>query len=187
MVTTSDEALADRIRLLRSHGGIRQNGRFVFEAAGFNYRLSDILAAVGLAQLRRLDGILAARRAGAAWLTARLNGVRGIRPPAEAMWGGHIYQSYVVLLDEPTDRDRVIGFMADQGIETTIGTYALHAEPFFGRTFGYRPGDLPNSYRAYRQALTLPLYPGLGPDDLERVATTLERAVVAARHRSARR
>jgi|DewCreStandDraft_2_1066082.scaffolds.fasta_scaffold00720_23 dTDP-4-amino-4,6-dideoxygalactose transaminase len=187
MVTTSDEALADRIRLLRSHGGIRQNGRFVFEAAGFNYRLSDILAAVGLAQLRRLDGILAARRAGAAWLTARLNGVRGIRPPAEGMWGGHIYQSYVVLLDEPTDRDRVIGFMADQGIETTIGTYALHAEPFFGRTFGYRPGDLPNSYRAYRQALTLPLYPGLGPDDLERVATTLERAVVAARHRSARR
>ncbi len=186
MVTTSDDALAERVRLLRSHGGIRQNGRFVFEAAGFNYRLSDILAAVGLAQLRRLDQILAARRAGALWLTARLNGVPGVRPPTEPMWGGHIYQSYVVRLDENIDRDRVIEFMADHGIETTIGTYALHAEPFFQRTFGYRPGDLPNSYRAYRQALTLPLYPQLGPNDLERVAATLERAVAAGR-RGARR
>lgn len=181
VVTTDDEALADRLRLLRNHGGVRQNGRFRFEAAGFNYRMSDILAAVGLAQLRRLDQILAARRAGALWLTARLNGAPGIRPPAEPLWGGHIYQSYVVLLEGDIDRDRVIGFMADHGIETTIGTYALHAEPFFRRTFGYRPGDLPNSYRAYLQTLTLPLYPQLGPEDLERVAGTLERAVAAAR------
>jgi dTDP-4-amino-4,6-dideoxygalactose transaminase len=186
MITTDDDALADRLRQLRSHGGIRAAGRFSFEAAGFNYRMSDILAAVGLAQLRRLDQILAARRAGACWLTARLNGVPGIRPPAAPPWGGHIYQSYVVLLEEGIDRDRVIEFMADHGIETTIGTYALHAEPFFQRTFGYRPGDLPKSYQAYLQTLTLPLYPQLGARDLERVAATLERAVAAGR-KSARR
>jgi perosamine synthetase len=180
MITTDDDELAERIALLRSHGGVRRDGRFIFEAAGFNYRMSDILAAVGVAQMRKLDGLIASKRQMAARMTVLLDGVEGITLPREPWWGGHIYQSYVVMLDDRLDRDRVIQLMKKQGIETTLGTYALHAQPFFGHEFGYRTGDLPGSYHANRQSLALPLYPQLDDSDLTRIAGALRRALVEA-------
>jgi dTDP-4-amino-4,6-dideoxygalactose transaminase len=181
MITTDDGELADRIRLLRSHGGVREFGRFTFEDAGFNYRLSDILAAVGVAQFRKLPAIVAAKRELAALYAELLADVAGIQPPAEPAWGGHVYQSYVVMLDAAIDRDRVIEAMRAVDIETTLGTYALHREPFFQRHLGTRSGDLPSSARAYAQSLCLPLYPGLDEDDLMRVADSLATAVDGAR------
>lgn len=181
MITTDDDSLAQRIRLLRSHGGIREHGRFTFVAAGFNYRLSDILAAVGVAQFRKLSSIIATKRALADRYRSLLEDIDGVATPEEPAWGGHVYQSYVVLLDDQLSRDDVIEHMRTAGIETTLGTYAIHAQPFFRRAFDLAPGDLPNSYRAYRQSLTLPLYPGLSEDDLTRVAASLRVAI----HRAA--
>jgi dTDP-4-amino-4,6-dideoxygalactose transaminase len=177
MIATSDDALADRIRLLRSHGGIRQGGRFVFEDAGFNYRLSDILAAVGVAQMRKLDEMLRARRAVAARYDAALAGVAGVGIPTTPPGSTHTYQSYVVLLDAEIDRDAVIGRLAAEGIETTLGTYALHAQPFFGRAFGCTPGDLPNSYRAFVSSLALPLHAGIGSEQVDEVVGALKAAI----------
>lgn len=177
MITTGDDSLADRIRLLRSHGGVRESGRFTFLDAGFNYRLSDILAAVGVAQFRKLSSIIATKRALAGRYRSLLEGVDGVATPEEPAWGGHVYQSYVVLLDDQISRDDVIEQMRTAGIETTLGTYAMHAQPFFRREFDLSPGDLPNSYRAYRQSLTLPLYPGLSEDDLSRVVGALRVAI----------
>jgi Predicted pyridoxal phosphate-dependent enzyme apparently involved in regulation of cell wall biogenesis len=185
MVTTDDDALAERLRLLRSHGGIRSGGRFTFEAAGFNYRLSDVLAAMGVAQMRKLDAFVAEKQRLAGLYRDGLRTLEGVRPPATPEGYGHVYQSYVVVLDERIDRDGVIEAMRGQAIETTIGTYALHAEPFFARTYGLRPGELPESFRAYRQTLTLPLYPGLRDSAVERVVSALAAAVaVPPHHRS---
>jgi dTDP-4-amino-4,6-dideoxygalactose transaminase len=181
MITTDDDKLAERIALLRSHGGVRRDGRFTFEAAGFNYRMSDLQAAVGVAQMRKLDGLIARKRQMAARLTELLDGVSGITLPREPSWGGHIFQSFVVLLDQGIDRDAVIALMRQHGVETTLGTYALHAQPFYAREYHYQPGDLPGSYRAFRQSLTLPLYPQLQEPDLERIAVTLRRALDEAR------
>lgn len=181
LVTTADDALAERIRLLRSHGGIRRDGRFTFEAAGFNYRMSDILAAVGLAQARKLAGFIEEKRRLAARYGSLLAGLPGVRPPVQPAWAGHVYQSYVVLLDDGIDRDAIIVAMRGRGIETTLGTYALHDQPFFQRAYGYRSGDLPHSDRAFRQSLTLPLYPGLSDEDVEHVAGALADAVDAVR------
>jgi len=181
MIAADDDALAGRIQLLRSHGGARRENRFVFEAAGFNYRMSDIQAAVGVAQVRKLDRLIAGKRELAAKLAERLKDVEGVRVPRDPPWGGHIYQSYVVLLDDRIDRDAVIRSMKDQGVETTLGTYALHAQPFFAGRFGHRPGDLPNSYRAFLQSLTLPLYPPMQEADLDRVAAALHSALAGAR------
>ncbi len=180
MITTDDDALAERISLLRSHGGIRTGNRFRFEAAGFNYRLSDILAAVGVAQLRKLDAILARKRELAAEYTRRLRGLDGVTAPVEPAWRGHVYQSYVLTLDDAIDRDRVIDAMKERGIETTLGTYALHAEPFFARTYGYRPGDLPGSYASYRHSLTLPLYSSMTDADMDRIVDSLSAALSAS-------
>jgi perosamine synthetase len=180
MITTDDDALAERIALLRSHGGVRTGNRFRFEAAGFNYRLSDILAAVGVAQLRKLDAILARKRELAAEYTRRLSGLAGVTAPVEPAWRGHVYQSYVLMLDEAIDRDRVIDAMKQRGIETTLGTYALHAEPFFAETYGYRPGDLAGSYASYLHSLTLPLYSSMTTADMDRIVDSLSSAIQAS-------
>ena len=177
LIATNDGALADRIRLLRNHGGSRKDGRFTFEAAGYNYRMSDIQAAVGVAQMRKLDSLIAHKRELAALLTTELKAVEGVTTPSEPSWGGHIYQSYVVLLDDGIDRDRVITDMREEGIETTLGTYALHTQRAYSEANSYSPGDLPNSYAAYRRSLTLPLYPPMDESDLDRVAQGLRRAI----------
>jgi len=177
MIVTNDAALADQIALLRSHGGVRKNGRFTFEAAGYNYRLSDVLGAMGVAQMRKLNTLIARKRELAAALTSQIQDIPGVHAPQVPAWGGHIFQSYVTLLDEGINRDAVIAAMREKGIETTLGTYALHAEPFFMRTLGHREGDLACSYQAYRQSLTLPLYPAMTERDVERVATALRKAI----------
>jgi dTDP-4-amino-4,6-dideoxygalactose transaminase len=179
MIVTNDGTLADRMRLLRSHGGLRNRGRFTFEQAGFNYRLSDILAAIGLAQLNKLDTLLDRRRHRAMRYGQLLADVEGLQLPHDPPWGRHVFQSYVVLLPEPVDRDRVISLLADEGIETTIGTYALHAQPFFMRAYGYSQGDLPNSEAAFRRSLSIPLYPSMTDADQEFVAERISRVLVA--------
>ncbi|HEV8252466.1 MAG TPA: DegT/DnrJ/EryC1/StrS family aminotransferase [Candidatus Limnocylindria bacterium] len=180
MIATSDATLAERIRLLRSHGGIRQGGRFVFEEAGFNYRMSDILAAVGVAQLRKLDEMLRVRRAVAALYDRALEGVAGVRAPGCPAGSSHTYQSYVVLLDPELDRDAVIARLAGAGIETTLGTYALHAQPFFARSFGRSPGDIPSSFRAFVSSLALPLHAGITSAQVDEVVGALKAAISSA-------
>jgi dTDP-4-amino-4,6-dideoxygalactose transaminase len=179
MIVTGDEMLAERIRLLRSHGGVRQEGAAYlrFEAAGFNYRLSDLQAAVGVAQMGKFEWVLERKRELACRLTELLRTVKGITPPFEPAGCLHTFQSYVVMLDDDLDRDQVIAAMRRRDVETTLGTYALHAQPFFQRTYGYTPGDLPGSYRVFRQSLTLPLYPQMEPQDPERVVTALESSI----------
>jgi dTDP-4-amino-4,6-dideoxygalactose transaminase len=178
MVVTADDALAERLRLLRSHGGVRAGGRFTFEAAGYNYRLSDILAGIGVAQMRKLDAFLDARRRVAHWYDERLSSLERVRIPITPEWATHTFQSYVLLLDEGTDRDAVIAALRADGIETTLGTYALHAQPYFARTFGLEPGGLPASARAFRSTLAVPLHGSMTETDVdlvvERLAVALE-------------
>ena len=88
MITTSDEGLAERIRLLRSHGGVHQGRRYSYQAAGYNYRLSDILAALGVAQMRKLDRLIASKRLLAARLTERLRRLPGVTPRASRPGAG---------------------------------------------------------------------------------------------------
>jgi perosamine synthetase len=179
MITTSDEALSARIALLRSHGGVRTGGRFRFEAAGYNYRLSDILAAVGVAQMRKLDAFLAARRRIAGQYDEALAGLERLRCPVTPSGSTHTYQSYVVLLDPTVDRDGVIARLRSERIETTLGTYALHAEPYFRGAFGYRRGDMAASLTAYESTLALPLHGGMSDGDVAFVADRLTAALVA--------
>ncbi|MEO6988189.1 MAG: DegT/DnrJ/EryC1/StrS family aminotransferase [Aquihabitans sp.] len=179
-ITTNDDDLADRLRMLRTHGGRRAEVGLEFVENGFNYRLSEIPAALGLAQLRRLDDILGDRARTAESYNQRLASVEGISlrvPGAGQNWS---YQSYVVMVDDGVDRNQVIARMRELGIETTLGTYAMHAHPAFAK-FGYQRGDLPNSLRAQEQSLTLPLLPHMDPGDVDRVVETLTSVIEEAR------
>jgi perosamine synthetase len=173
MVVTNRDDVAERLALLRNHGGVRRDGRFTFEAAGYNYRLSDVHAAIGIAQMRRLDEMLEARRALAAGLCDGIESVPGIEPPFVPEWDGHVYQAFVAMLDEDVDRDAVIAGLRERGVESTLGTYALHVQPFFAGLREPDAPELPASQAAFERSLALPLYPSMGDAELERVLAAL--------------
>lgn len=175
-VTTDDEELAVRLRLLRNHGGEPSEVGLRFVDHGFNYRMGEVPAAIGLVQLARLDEILADRRRSALRYYELLSGIDGVDAPREPLGHRWSYQSFVVVLDDDVDRNAVVSALRARGIESTLGTYAMHAHPAFAR-YGYCAGDLPNSYRAESQSLTLPLVPGMTEDQLVTVATLLADAI----------
>lgn len=181
MITTSDAALAERISVLRSHGSVRGSHFMSFIEAGYNYRLSDVNAAIGLVQMTRLDDLLASRRERADRYAALFADVDGVTAPITPEGRTHTYQSYVVLLDEDIDRNAVIDAMRAAGVETTLGTYSMHLQPYFTERFGVPDSALPQATRAHHSALTLPLYPQMDDADLVFVRDTLRDVVRDAR------
>jgi len=187
MVCTDDAALADKLRLLRNQGitlpaaARHQSRELVFEEialVGYNARLTDVQAAIGLAQLERLPGILSARRRLAERYLARLAGLRGVELPVEPGPGRSSYQSFMVVLEEPRCRRAVMQQLLDHGIDSRRGVMAIH------RTAAYRklePGlSLPVSERLARRGLILPLYPQMTDEEQDRVVMALAEAVHAA-------
>lgn len=179
VVTTDDEGLAMSMRELRNHGASppapgRVGSRFTRN--GFNYRLAEIPALIGVAQMARLDEVLEDRSRTAATYSSLLADIPGVTVPSPGPAETWNHQSLVVVLDDEIDRDAVVTWLAAEAIEATLGTYAMHAQPAFAR-FGYKPGDLPRSWRAQRQSLTLPLPPGMNVDTVERVVDVLSAAI----------
>jgi len=165
-VTTPDPDLAQRIREMRDHG-IDRRGDFEIASPGLNYRLSDILCAVGIPQLERLEELLAARERLAVAYSERLAGL--VELPRAEEGDRHGWQAYVVQLD---GRDEALEALRRAGIEAQIGTYALH------RLGAYRDqGPFPGADGCYDRALALPFHTGLGADDVERVAAVLDKVV----------
>ena len=163
-VTTNDGDLAETVRGLRHHGWRSDD----MPEAGFNYRLSDILCAVGLPQLRRLAELHAARARLAAAYAERLCDLPVLAPRADD-GDVHGWQAYVVQVDK---RDDVLRGLRAQGIEAQIGTYALH------RLGAYRGNvTYPGADRAFERALALPFHSRLSDGDLDRVTGALDKLV----------
>jgi perosamine synthetase len=166
-VTTSDAGLAEGVRSLRHHGWSPSDAYSDLPRGGFNYRLSDVLCALGTPQLERLGELLAARERIAAGYGQRLAGV--VETPAAEDGDRHGWQAYVVRLDR---RDEALAGLREEGIEAQIGTYALH------RLSAYRDqGAFPGADAAYERALALPFHTALTEADLDRVAESLARFV----------
>ena len=165
-VTTNDAEIADSIRRLRHHG-IEPHGDFEIATPGLNYRLPDILCAVGIPQLRRLEELLQARERIAAAYAERLAGL--VELPSADQGDRHGWQAYVVRLDR---RDEALEALRADGIEAQIGTYALH------RLRAYADqGPFPGADAAYERALALPFHTRLTEPDLDRVADVLDKVV----------
>jgi dTDP-4-amino-4,6-dideoxygalactose transaminase len=166
-VTTNDAALAAAVQTMRNHGW-RSLAPPDMPAPGLNYRLADILCAVGLPQARRLDELMAQRTRVADGYSERLRHLPVLLPRADD-GDVHGWQAYVLQLD---DRDRVLAALRAQGIEAQIGTYALHQ---LGAYAG--PGDFPGAARVFERALALPFHTKLSEGDLDRVAAALDKLV----------
>jgi perosamine synthetase len=163
-VVTDDSELADAVRMLRHHGWKPPEWRDM-PRPGLNYRLSDLLCAIGITQVRRLDELLAARSQLAGAYTERLRDV--VQTPAADEGDVHGWQAYVIQLDR---RDEALAALREEGIEAQIGTYALH------RLSAYRDqGSFPGADRCYERALALPFHSRLAESDLDRVAEVIRR------------
>jgi perosamine synthetase len=162
-VTTDDEALAASIRSMRHHGWDAGE----MPAPGVNYRLSDVLCALGIPQVRRLDELLAARARIAAGYTERLADV--VETPGAEAGDVHGWQAYVVRVDR---RDEILASLRADGIEAQIGTYALHRLGAYANE-----GSFPGADAAYERALALPFHTTLEEADLDLVASALTRLV----------
>lgn len=173
-LVTSNPKIAQKIEVLRNHGGQKnKDGAWDFIEIGFNYRLSELSAALGVEQLTKVEQIMAQRQKIALKYLSKLQGIEGVGLPTLPEDGLFNFQSFVILLPPNIKREAVIGHLKEKNIEAVLGTYAMHALKSFQK-FGYKPGDLPNSYRAYRSALTLPLYSQMTQKEIDYVVREIK-------------
>jgi len=177
MVVTDDPALADTMRSLRNQGRDTDGTWLRHVRLGYNYRIDELSAAVGVAQLERITVL----REGRARVAAAYEAALGDRPwvtlpttgPAEVV----DWFVYVVRLHESVDRDAIIGRLDARGVASRPYFTPLHLQPFYRSTFGYKPGDFPVTERVAASTLALPFSSTLSDDDVRYVADTLIDAV----------
>jgi perosamine synthetase len=178
IVTTADEAVKQRIDSERNQGRAPDMGWLDHDRLGFNYRLSDIACAIGLAQLQRLDAMLADRARVAAAYREALAGIEGLQLPCEDAAGDRRgWFVFVVQLPRGRDRDATILALREHGVQSKPYLPAIHLMSYYRETFGHREGEFPVCEDVAARSVALPFYPELGEGQIERVAVAL-RAVL---------
>lgn len=198
MVLTDNAALAKRMRELRTHGSTvsadardKAHGFLLpeFPEAGYNYRMTDIQGAMGLAQIKKLDYIIEKKRENAACYNEL---IAKILPefiiPTEPEGYFHTYQSYVCMLNEDylkfssiedggNYRNALLEKLEEEGIATRQGTHAVHLLGYYKNKFGYLPEDYGNAYACDRLSITLPLYVEMTAEDQEYITNTIRKTM----------
>ena len=183
MVTTNDDRLAERLRTLRTHGMVRPQGGdpwwYEMPEVGFNYRLPDILCALGLSQLSKLPRFALRRRALAALYAERLAPLAPfVRAAARPAWSEPVLHLMVALIDfEAAGRSRrqVVEALRTKGVGTQVHYIPVHTQPYYQNRYGRL--DLPGAQAWYERCLSLPLFPGMADDDVDLVAGSLATAL----------
>ncbi len=175
MVVTNDAKLAERLRLLRNLAFGKP--RFYHEAAGYNFRMAGLQAALGLAQLARIDQFLADKRRVAHTYNRLLSGVRGVRLPAELPDARHVYWMYAVTIEPEfgLSRDEVARNLADEGIETRTFFCPMNQQPFLRQQEGFSEIPCPVADRLWEKGLYLPSANRLDEPTIARVCHAITR------------
>jgi perosamine synthetase len=174
MVTLGDEAMKARIDSERNQGRAPDMGWLDHDRLGFNYRLSDIACAVGIAQLERLDGMLADRARVAAMYREALGGVEGLTLPCEDTGGAQRgWFVFVVQLPHGVDRDETVRRLAEQGVQSKPYLPAIHLMSFYRERFGHREGEFPVCEDIAARSLALPFFSGVGEGQVGRISSAL--------------
>ena len=184
-VTTDRDDLAERVRSQRNHGStgapdpsIEPHGPWTmatFNNLGFNLRLSDIQAAVGVAQMAKLDRLLAERRRLGGRYSELLAAVKPVARPLGGDVDGHTYQSYVIRVLEGGRKRRndLMLALARKNIQTRPGTHAVHRLGYYTNKYGLKAEQFPNAALAEDTTITLPIFPGMTEDDQQKVVQVL--------------
>ena len=180
MIITNEKALDKRLRALRNHGQDPESASPEFVMPGFNYRMTEFQAALGLTQMTKLDRIIDTRRHLAEYYDRLLRNTT-IKSPSVAPWSQPVYQSYVALLPEErsgsTHRAELIAQLKEQSIETTIGTIHMPMTSYYRARYGYQPGDFPVTDQVSARSISLPLHEKLSQQDQEIVVSAINESL----------
>jgi perosamine synthetase len=179
VITTDDDDLALACRSLRNQGRSEMGSWLRHDRLGFNYRMDELSAALGVSQIGRLDAFLAKRAHAADLYTERLAGIDWVRPPAVRDDVTMSWFVYVVTLAREIDRDAVMERLAGEGIPSRAYFSPLHLQPYIMERFGTHEGMLPVTEDVARRTLALPFHNNLTEEQVDRVVGGLERAVAS--------
>ncbi len=180
MVVTNDSDFGEMVRYLSVFGMTpawkrELSSEFiipVFDDLGYNYKMSDITAAIGIAQMKKIDKIIEKKRQLAGHWNEKLDMMDSITKPGIDPNCYHVYQSYVALTDRRINRNKLIVRLQKKGIQTQIGTYASHIQPVYDSS-----DECPASRDVYKRAIALPLYYSLTEDDIDLIAKELKSCI----------
>lgn len=185
-ITTNDEKLYRSLQIARNHGMIKdknlfqnrdlaQNaGAWYYEqqTLGYNYRITDFQCALGISQLNKLDAFVDWRRKTVKKYNEAFKNISGIRTPLERERVSSAWHLYVIRIQEEDfkmSRLEVFNALREAGIYTQVHYIPIHLQPYYRRRFGYKPGDFPVAEEYYQECLSLPLFPRMSDDEVDRV------------------
>lgn len=179
MLVTDDTKLANKISLLRSHGRddrgtyFQSNKSFDYVTLGHNWRMSDITAAVGLAQLTKLDFLISERQNKASHYSQKLKNCTRLSIPKPKKEDSHTFQMYTILLKDSEDRDPLKDYLAENGIMSKIYFDCVHLTSYYRNRYNYKEGDLPITEDISKRVLTLPIFPTLKTKEIDFVSNKI--------------
>lgn len=178
IITTNDNTVADLCRSMRNQGRSEENGGWLDHSRlGYNYRLDELSAALGVAQMERLEQILAKRETVARAYNTKLKGIGGIITPIEEPGITISWFVYVISLECGIDRNRVMNYLHNHGVDCRPYFQPLHLQPFYKKLFGYREGDYPNTEQVASSTLALPFFNNITEQQMNYVIDVLQQAI----------
>jgi perosamine synthetase len=181
VITTDDPQWAELMQSLRNQGRSDGGTGYSSDRLGYNYRLDEMSAALGVAQLKRLDGMLAQRQSVAVKYADLLRRVPGVTVKGAVSSTTRMsWFVFVIHLDPHIDRNRVMEQLESRGIPSRVYFTPIHLEPYYRKRFGFKPGDFPVAERVAASILALPFHTNLSDAEMEEIVTALQSAVVRA-------
>jgi UDP-4-amino-4,6-dideoxy-N-acetyl-beta-L-altrosamine transaminase len=185
MILTDDREFYERLKVFRHHGIVKDNlgqGPWYYEihSPGHNFRLTDFQCALGISQLKKLDSFVERRRQIASRYNEAFAGIGEIITPIESRDVKAVYHIYVIQLRTEllkAGRKEVFEALRAENIGVNVHYMPLHLHPYYQKEFGYRKGDYPKAERYYERAITLPIFPKMGDEDVQDVIEAVQKVI----------
>lgn len=178
IIVTNDEEIAKRVKSMRNQGRGEAEEWLEHVRIGYNYRLDEVSAAIGVEQMRKIEEILLKRSKAAEYYSALLEKLDGIESPSVEGYTTFMgWFVYVVKLDPSVDRNRVIDYLREHGIQSRDYFRPVHLQPFYKKLFGYKEGFLPVTEAISRRTLAIPFYTSITRDEQDYVVYHLKKAI----------
>jgi len=170
MIVTDNKEMAEKAHLLRNHG---QDSTYHHVTIGYNYRMTDLQAALGISQLKKLDWILQKKQEAADYYEELLSDANSVKTPYIMQHAIHTYMFYTIKFVGKQERDRVMQHLNGKSIETRIAFPPIHLQPFYKALYGYEEGSLPVTEECANKVLSLPMYPHILRADQKFIVKTI--------------